>query len=100
MIVFSLIDLVQYKKVKEMQQAREDIYKAMVQASDHVLKNCLNQMQLVKYTAEETPGFDPETLVNFDRIMEQAMQQIQALGEINEVNREAIGKSIDIKIFD
>ncbi|MCE7995539.1 MAG: hypothetical protein HEP71_26405 [Roseivirga sp.] len=99
-LVFLIIDLVRFKKDRNVKEAREGIYKAMVQASDHVLKNCLNQMQIIKYAAEETPDFDPEVLKSFDAIMEQAVTQLEALGEIENVDKEAIAKSINIKIFE
>ncbi len=96
---FLLVDLVRYKRASKVQEAREDIYKAMVQASDHVLKNCLNQMLILRYAAEETPDFDPKALKSFDTIVEQAVSQLEALGEIKDVDTEAIGKSLNIKIF-
>lgn len=92
-------DLFRFKKNRRVEEARQDIYKAMVQASDHVLKNCLNQMLIIRYAAEETPGFDPEVLKSFDEIMKQAIDQLEALGEIENVDPEAIGKSLNIKIF-
>lgn len=97
---FSVLDLIGNKKDRKVKEARESIYKAMVQASDHVLKNCLNQMLVIKYAAEETPGFDPEVLKSFDAIVDQAVAQLEALGEIENVDKEAIGKSINIKIFE
>ncbi|GAB5525451.1 MAG: hypothetical protein Roseis2KO_33230 [Roseivirga sp.] len=96
---FLIIDLVRYKRARKVKEAREDIYKAMVQASDHVLKNCLNQMLIIRYAAEETPDFDPEVLKSFDKIVAQAVAQLNALGEIKDVDPEAIGKSLNIKIF-
>ncbi len=99
-ILISLVaDLLRFKKNRSVKEAEQDIYKAMVQASDHVLKNCLNQMLIIKYAAEETPGFDPEALKSFDEIMKQAIDQLEALGEIENVDTEAIGKSLNIKIF-
>lgn len=99
-IFFLMFDLVTYKKELKIKAEKEVIYKAMVQASDHVLKNCLNQMQLVKYAAEETPGFDPEVLEKFDTIVDQAVTQLASLGKIEEVDKETIGKSINIKIYE
>ncbi len=99
-VLTSLVaDLLRFKKNRSVKEAEQDIYKAMVQASDHVLKNCLNQMLIIKYAAEETPGFDPEALKSFDEIMKQAIDQLEALGEIENVDTEAIGKSLNIKIF-
>ncbi len=99
-VLISLVaDLLRFKKNRSVKEAEQDIYKAMVQASDHVLKNCLNQMLIIKYAAEETPGFDPEALKSFDEIMKQAIDQLEALGEIENVDTEAIGKSLNIKIF-
>lgn len=97
---FSILDLINIKKDRKVKEARESIYKAMVQASDHILKNCLNQMLIIKYAAEETPDFNPEVLKSFDAIVDQAVAQLEALGEIENVDEDAIGKSINIKIFE
>lgn len=98
-LLTTILDLNASRKTRKVKEAEKDIYKAMVQASDHVLKNCLNQMLIIRYAAEETPGFDPEVLKSFDEIVEQAVAQLEALGEIKEVDSEAIGKSLNIKIF-
>lgn len=99
-LIFSFFDLYRHKKDRNVKEAEQAIYKAMVQASDHVLKNCLNQMLVIKYAAEETPDFDPEVLKSFDAIVEQAVAQLEALGEIEEIDKDAIGKSLNIKIFE
>lgn len=99
-LIFSFFDLYKHKKDRNVKEAEQAIYKAMVQASDHVLKNCLNQMLIIKYAAEETPGFDPNVLKSFDAIVAQAVAQLEALGEIEEIDKDAIGKSLNIKIFE
>ena len=98
-IVCSLIDFVRLKKDRKAEQEKVAIYKAMVQASDHVLKNCLNQMQLIRHEAEEFQGFNPEAIQLFDQSMREATNQLEALGKLDEINEEKIGKSINIKIF-
>ncbi len=100
LLIFSLIDFVRFKKEQKSVREKTQIYKAMVQASDHVLKNCLNQMLLIKYEAEEMEGFDPKVIALFDKSMKEAMEQLDALGRIREVDREKIGDSIDIELFD
>jgi len=99
LIGFSLLDFVRYKKIKQAELEKEQVYKAMVQASDHILKNCLNQMLLMRMEAEETPGFNTKTLELFDQSMAEAMEQLEALGKISEVDEDKIGKSVNIKIF-
>jgi hypothetical protein len=99
-LLFILADLIHRARARRIKAAEKKIYRAMVQASDHVLKNCLNQMLIIKYAAQETPGFDPEVLESFDAIMAETMVQIEALGNLKEVDKESIGKSLKIKIFE
>ncbi len=55
------------------------IYKAMISAIHHVLNNFLNQMQLFKLVAEDTPGFNHEILSLYDDVIDEASGQIEAL---------------------
>lgn len=99
LIICSLIDFIRLNKDRKAEQEKIKIYKAMVQASDHVLKNCLNQMLLIRYEAEEMPDFDPKTIEIFDQSMHEAMNQLKSLGNLDDVDEDKIGRSIDIKIF-
>ena len=99
LLVFAVIDFARFKKQQKGLHEKELIYKAMVQASDHILKNCLNQMLLIRMEAEDTEGFDPQAIELFDKSMQEALKQLDSLGQIDAVNEEKIGRSLNIKIF-
>ncbi len=70
------------------------MYKTMVHASNHVLRTCLNQMLLVKMSAEETPNFDSRVIALFDEIVASANSQLDALGKLEDINEKAIWEAI------
>jgi len=95
--VFALFDR---QKAHEFQIEFEKIkvYKAMMSSTHHVLNNFLNQMQLFKLEAEDTPEFDPEILNLYGQIIEEASLQIDALGSITKVNDISIRSSVKPKV--
>ena len=93
-IFFLTFDFIINARRRSLKNQRIEVYKTMMQASNHVLKTCLNQMMLVKLTAEETPGFDKEVLELFDKIVLSANSQLEALGKLEDVNVEKIWKSL------
>jgi hypothetical protein len=66
----------------------------MMSAIHHILNNFLNQMQLFKMTAEDTPGFDHEILSLYDQIIDETSTQIGALSSITRINEVSISTSV------
>ena len=98
-VVFSFLDLF---KRQEAHRAHADlekikIYKAMLSSAHHILNNFINQMTIVKMTAEDTPGFDPNTLTIYDQIISDAAEQIDALSTITDISEESIIESVKPK---
>ncbi|MEM7738036.1 MAG: hypothetical protein AAF267_19845 [Deinococcota bacterium] len=77
------------------------IYKAMLTSTHHILNNFLNQMQLFKMTAESTEGFPEEVLQLYDEIMDEALAQIDQLGNVTSIDEKTIVDSVapQIDIF-
>ena len=98
---FLMIDLFQQQKKqkieKEKEQERITIYTAMLSSAHHILNNFLNQMQIVKITADDTPGFDKKVLDLYDTIMQDAKKQIQELSNLTEITEETIKESVTPK---
>ena len=81
----------------ELQKSEEDkikIYKAMIVSTEHILNNFLNQMLIFKLTAQETPGFNQEVLLMYDKIINNATTQIDALRSITTVDDISIHEAI------
>ena len=98
---FLVVDLLQRQKKqkieKEKEQEKIGIYTAMLSSAHHILNNFLNQMQIVKITADNTPGFDKKVLDLYDTIMQDAEKQIQELSNLPEITEETIKESVKPK---
>jgi predicted PurR-regulated permease PerM len=70
------------------------IYKAMIKSTHHILNNFLNQMMIFKLTAEDTPGFDHNVLSLYEKIIEDATTQIDALSSITTIDEISICTSV------
>lgn len=93
-LTFTFINLVRIARKRYIENQRIEVYKNMMEASNHVIKTCLNQMMLVRITAEETPGFDETVLDLFDQIVSTANAQLEALGKLKDPTVEAIWQTI------
>ena len=60
----------QAAKEKQLESMR--IYKSMVDATQHILNNLLNQVQLFKMEAEACKEFNPDVLKEFDGVTNEA----------------------------
>jgi len=93
-LVFLAADLLVQQRREKVEREKTRIYRAMITSSHHILNNFLNQMQLFKMTAESTPGFDPEVLDLYNRIIDDASRQIEALSSLTEISEKAIRESV------
>ncbi len=93
-LVFMSIDLVRLQRNQKVEHEKLKVYRAMISSSHHILNNFLNQMQLFKITAENTPGFDQDVLSLYDTIMKEATDQIKALSSVNELSEKNIQESV------
>jgi len=93
-IVCLSVDLLRQKRDQKVEHEKLKVYRAMISSSHHILNNFLNQMQLFKITAENTPGFDQDVLSLYDTIMKEATDQIKALSSVNELSEKNIQESV------
>mgnify|MGYP005994538341 CR=1 FL=1 len=93
-LVFTFIDLNKRQKKQKIELEKIKIYEAMMSSTHHILNNFINQILLFKITAEKTPGFNPKVLALYDQIHKDATTQIEALGNISEINEKSIHASV------
>ena len=93
-LIFAFVDLLKRNRASKVSSEKLKIYTAMMSSTQHVLNNFLNQMQLFKLTAEDTPKFNPEVLALYDEIIDEASMQISALGNIHHINESAIQEAV------
>ncbi|MBG6130758.1 hypothetical protein IWQ47_002222 [Aquimarina sp. EL_43] len=92
--VFLFIDTQQNAKKVKMENAKLNIYKAMLSSSHHILNNFIYQMDIFKITAEDTPGFDVKVLAFYEDIISNAAHQINSLSNLTTIDEFSIRTSV------
>lgn len=92
--MFSSVDILKRNRLNKVHCENLKIYTAMMRSTRHILNNFLNQMQLFKLTAEETPNFSPEILALYDEIIDEATRQINALGSVHRIDELSIHEAV------
>lgn len=75
-------------------QEKVKIYHSMLYASNHILRNLLNQIQVVRLEAESVSEFDPETLKMFDESVAEAEELVSKLSKIKCIDQKSIYDSL------
>ncbi len=91
---FSFVDQMKMKNSQRIEVEKIKIYKAMLSSTHYILNNFINQMQLFKMTAKETPQFDRKILSLYDEVITDASTQIEALGAIAQIDEISIKSSV------
>jgi len=90
MMFFVQLELLRKRQASLVENEKLKIYQAMLFGIHHILNNFLNQMQLFKMTAEMSPAFDREILALYDQVIEETTTQIDAIGNVAQIDEEAI----------
>ncbi len=73
---------------------KQEIYESMVQATQHVLNNLLNQLQLFKLIADNSKDFDPDILSLYDSVTEEASALIAKLSRVTQPTSHNIREAV------
>ncbi|MBQ4822484.1 hypothetical protein [Aquimarina sp. MMG016] len=92
--VFLFIDTYRRSKKVEVENAKLNIYKAMLSSSHHILNNFVYQMDIFKLTAEDTPGFDAKILAFYEDIISNTSHQINSLSNLTTIDEYSIRSSV------
>jgi len=63
------------------------VYRAMLGATNHILRNHLQKMQLFRNEAENSKDFDKDVLKLYDQMIHETNAQIRNLDNIQEPNK-------------
>ena len=73
---------------------KENVYKATVSSTQHILNNFLNQLTLVNREINKNPTFDKEVAKKFKSMTEQATNLVAKLASVQKIEAEEIKKSV------
>lgn len=84
------------RKMMEKQKKIEalNIYESTCFAADQILKNLLEQLELVKTEALRTPDFDREVIEFYDAAVRDASTLLENLSNVKEISGENIKKAV------
>jgi hypothetical protein len=88
--LFALLDQRRRRRLQQFEQEKVQLYRAMLASNHHILNNFLNQLQMFRLTAEDTPGFPADELLLFDQIIKDTVRQIHNLETVTGVDGEKI----------
>lgn len=88
--VFALFDQRRRRRLQQFKQEKVQLSRAMLASTHHILNNFLNQLQMFRLTAEETPGFPASELILFDQIIKETVRQVRNLETVARPDGESI----------
>ncbi len=92
--IFLYFDAHRRNKKILIENAKLNIYKAMLSSSHHILNNFVYQMDIFKITAEDTPGFDAQILSFYEDIISNTSHQINSLSNLETIDEFSIRTSV------
>ncbi len=96
---FVLIDFVLIIRDHSMNQQRLDIYRATLDSTHHIINNFLNQAQLMELVAANDPNFDMETIELYRTTINEAMEKLEALDQLKQIDPDSIRKAVSPDLF-
>jgi len=91
--VFAIVNIVCILEKKELLKSKK-IYDSMLYASNHILRNFVNQAQILKIQAEESKDIDKSAIKMFNDATDEAKKLVKKLSEIDSIKKENIDNSI------
>ncbi len=87
----------QWFRLRKKDREKEEVYRAMLYSTHHILNNFLNQMRIIKVEAEGCADFNQQVLGYYDSIEAEAQELIARLEKVEDLSREGILASIKPK---
>jgi len=83
-----------YKRQINHERERIAIYRKTIEGAHHILRNYLNQMQVITLEAENCPGFDREALEVAKLVSDEASAELGKLGGLECATEAEIDQAI------
>ena len=82
------------RRLQEKEKDKLQLFRITVRASNHIINNYLQQMQLFKLEADNCDGFSAEILELFDEAMKNTIDEVHKLNTITDLNESSIKSAI------
>ncbi|WP_126456494.1 hypothetical protein [Sulfuriflexus mobilis] len=82
------------QRLLEKEQQRIQVFMQTSRATQHILNNFLNQMQLFRMVEQKNAPHNPELVGKLDAIVKEAADQVVALSQITDPTEENISRTI------
>ncbi|GAB6040821.1 hypothetical protein [Endothiovibrio diazotrophicus] len=89
LLLFLLIRI-DYLALERKEREKAELFTATISAVHHILNNFLNKMVLFRVRAEEKHDIDPEIVTFYDRVIDEARDEIDRLSSVEELTEEKI----------
>lgn len=83
-----------FRRQARAEAERVAIFRKTLEGSQHILRNYLNQMQLVTLEAQRHPGFDSATLQVAEQITEEAAAALEKLQQLEVISEQDIHAAV------
>lgn len=90
LVAFGIFADYHANEVKAQEAEKYAIYKTMLDASNHILRNFLTKMQLFRIKMENNGGFDQAALQQQDAMIDDAIRQLENLEKIQAPSKSII----------
>ncbi|WP_035084903.1 hypothetical protein [Aquimarina latercula] len=92
-LFFAILNIISFLIRKKESQKRK-VYRSMLYANNHIIKNLLYQIQILRMEAKKDPNFDNQVIRMFDNSIEEAQILVDNLSKIKKIDSKDIYDSI------
>ncbi len=94
LVIFISLIYIRRQNEEQKQREKENIYRATVQSTQHILGNLLNQLILVKMEMNNNPEFSDDVVRKFESMTSKAQELMEKLSNVQEIEEEKIKDSV------
>lgn len=83
-----------YARIVAQEEEKRRLFVSTMRAVQHILNNFLQSMSIFTHEAKNTPGFRPEALELFDKVIYSTRDEIVKLSSLEQPSEEAIKRTV------
>ena len=83
-----------YSRIVAQEEEKRRLFVSTMRAVQHILNNFLQSMSLFAFEAKTTPGFRPEAIELFDKVIFSTRDEIVSLSSLEQPSEEEIRRTV------